>query len=135
MNPRPVVASEVYLGLEVVSIVASRLDPEDGAVVILVLATEGTPVGVPPFIPVAETNTVTSPDIVDQHPSIVVGNFLLSSRRALNILFRSGARELLTKNAGFWDLHAAKISCTKSRRHNLNIMLGLSGPLVIFPRR
>ena len=76
------VASEVNLGVGVVSIVASRLDPEVGAVVVLVLATERTPVGVPPFVPVAEANTVSSPDIVDQHPSTAVGNFLLSSRRA-----------------------------------------------------
>ena len=87
-------------------------------------------VGVPPFVPVAATNTASFPDLVDLYPFSVDGNFLLSSLRAYSILFCSGVREVLTKNAGFWDLHAAKISCTKSRWHNLKIMLHSSGPLV-----
>ena len=91
--PPPVVASEVdpEVDPEVAFVVASRVAPELG----------GTPVAVPPLAPVAATKAVTSPDIVDLHPLILVGNFLLSSRRAYNNLFRSGVRDVLTKKTGF----------------------------------
>ena len=72
------VPSEVNPG--VVSVVASRLDPEVGAVVVLLLATVGTPVGVHLFVLVAATKTVTSPKIVVLSPFSVVGNFLSSNR-------------------------------------------------------
>ena len=89
------------VAFEIVSVVASGVASEVGAVVELDMGIVGAPVAVPPLAPEAATKAVTSPDIVDLHTLIVVGNFLLSSRRSYNNLFCSVIREVLTNKAGF----------------------------------
>ena len=80
-------------------VVTSEVDPEVACVVASRLV--DAPVAVPPLAPEVATKAVTFADIVDQHPFIVRGNFLLSRRKAYNNLFRSGVREVLMKKAGF----------------------------------